>query len=292
MKLLLLCLFATTSLAAFSQNKRTLFFDAEGLQTSEQNAVFFGEIVEEADHLDLTVHSIQAGNIICKQQLKNSDKSTPVGLQLFYYEDGQLKDSVFYDDSALLYSYHYYPDGGLHAHFVSNKNPKKVISEGFDEMGNKIKDFILWKDAEFSAGYSGWLKYIARNIPPYFTELGRIDTIVTAKIGFVVNELGRTVDVNIMKSSGYEKIDKNALQIVRNSQPWKNATLFNTPVASYHTETFEYNLNGRVSMRSQRSVTPSLQNVGATLLLTHFLKDKKNPFPVGTRTYFLLPFKL
>lgn len=266
-------MFLIISPGTFSQN-RQIYFDGDGAVTAEHNAVFRGEFVEDGDYLNLTVYAAGSGSIICRQQLKNSDKSTPVGLQLFYYEEGQLKDSTFYNDSTVLFSYHYYPNGRLHARFVYTENPKQVISEGFDETGNKIKKFVFWQAAEYAGGYSNWVRYINQNIPPYFTELGRIDTIVTAQIGFAINELGQVVDPVVLKSSGYEKIDKNALQIVRNSRLWKSAILYNEPVTSYRRETFEYNLNGAVRARSHRIARPpSRQSARATLrlIINHYL---------------------
>lgn len=243
---LFLCL-VTTSIV-FAQNKKTIYFDHNRVKTTEENAAYFGEMIEHNEYTDFTIYSVKTGNVICKQQLKSQDERSPIGLQENYYEDGQLRDSIFYTDSIVLYSYHYYPDGRLRARYVSNENPRKVILEGFDENGKKIRNYILWKKAEFRGPRNNLEKYIEKRMPEYFPEIGRMDTVVSTIIGFTIDERGILKDAEIAKSSGYEKVDKNALQIIRNSASWQNAIMFNEPVSTYQTYEFFYDLNGKPKM--------------------------------------------
>jgi antitoxin component YwqK of YwqJK toxin-antitoxin module len=86
----------------------------------------------------------------------------PVGLQVLYFENGQVEDSSFYEDHHIKYSFHYYPNNQLESHYYLPDNKKEGIAEGYDESGKRIKKYVFEKEPEFKGGEKAWVAYIKK----------------------------------------------------------------------------------------------------------------------------------
>ena len=89
-----------------------------------------------------------------------------IGLFRKYYENGQLRDSSFYDnETGVMYnSFQYFESGQLMGRYAADWKTGKIISEGYNENGEPIKNFVYFKQAQFKGGGTAWSDYLGRNI--------------------------------------------------------------------------------------------------------------------------------
>ena len=97
---------------------------------------------------------------------------SPIGAQMLYYKNGHIEDSVFFVNKHTEYSYHYYPNTKLAAHYYLPGDKTVGVVEGYDESGTKIKNYIFLKEAEFKGGQKSWESYINKSATKGF--IGKI----------------------------------------------------------------------------------------------------------------------
>ncbi|MBN9350881.1 MAG: energy transducer TonB [Chitinophagaceae bacterium] len=247
MKLILVISILLSFSRVHSQNEITKYYDGEWNETSKDLATFYADFVKDGPYYQCTSYWIKTKLVRGKTIQKDTAFGMPIGLQLMYYENGNLSDSVLVNDGITQFSYHYFPDGKLNGKFLRGPGPNKNIIEGYDESGNKIKNYIFEREAEFKSGPSGWAKYINKSATKDFPAKGSQDERVTVVIQFIVDKDGEVTNAKVRQSSGHKNVDEDALQIIQGSPQWKNAVLFNNPVNAYRLQPITYLLIGKKS---------------------------------------------
>ena len=159
-------------LCAFISNAQTSivkYYDADWIETAKEQAIYFAEFLKEASGYKCTTYWINSNKVRGISTYPDTVMKNPIGLQRLYYKNGNLEDSSFYDANGTLKSnYHYFDNKKLAAHFYLPENKKEPIIEGFDEAGNKLKDYVYAREAGFKGGASGWQAYLLKNISKDF----------------------------------------------------------------------------------------------------------------------------
>lgn len=241
MKELFACIFTFAFSVATAQTKVTKYYDANWSETTKEKAAFYADFIKDGSYYNCSSYWLNTQIIRGKSIYPDTAMADPIGVQVLYYKDGHPADSSFFQDKQLKYSFHYYPNRQLAAHYFLPDNKKEGVSEGYDESGKKIKNYVYQKEAEFKGGQKAWVGYITKNVSKDFTVKGGSEEVTaTVKIEFIVDENGDVVVPKIKISSGYKNVDNDALSVIRNSPGWNSAILYNVPVKAYRIQPFIY----------------------------------------------------
>lgn len=242
MKVLFSFLLVNAFSSVRAQTKITKYYDNTWMEIHKEKATFYADFIKNGENYNCISYWAKTGKVKGISTYTDTVMQFPVGLQVLYFKDGQVEDSSFYEGKDLKYSYHYFPNRQLAAHYYLPDNKKQGIIEGYDESGKKIKNYIFQKEAEFKGGPKAWASYISKHATKAFFAKGDNEVTVTVQIQFVIDENGDVVVPKIHKSSGYKNVDNDALQIIADSPSWKNAIQYNRPVKAYRLQPIIYTL--------------------------------------------------
>ena len=234
-------LFAFT--AAKAQTKITKYYDSKWVETSKDKATFYADFLKDGNYYQCTSYDIGTDNVRGKSTYEDTVMQLPVGLQVLYFKNGHLEDSSSYENHEAKYSYHYYPNNQLEMRYYLPVNKKEAVTEGYGESGQKIKNYIFMKDAEFKGGMKAWTSYIQKNAAKDLTVKVGEPVTATVQIEFIIDENGYVISPKIKKSSGYKIVDNDALRVIADCPAWKGAILLNQPVKAYRLQPFIYTLS-------------------------------------------------
>jgi TonB family protein len=226
-----------------SAQKITRYYDIDWAETTPDKAVYYADFIKEGGLYKTTSYWVSTKVVRGRSNFPDTIMANPVGLQLLYNKKGRLEDSVFYNnDNKPAFLYHYYPNGKLAAHFYTSESKKEGVTEAWDEDGKKIKNYTLFKEAEFKGGAKGWENYLKKNVSKDFQFKDDKVTTASVKVQFVVDESGTVIKPKIYASSGYKEVDRDAIRVISESPAWNPAIAYNQPVKAFRIQPFTYNL--------------------------------------------------
>ena len=223
------------------------YYDADWAVTSKEKAVYYNEYIKEGSNYKCISYWVKTNIIQGRAVFPDTVTKKPIGVAVSYYKNGNLEDSVEYDNTGNTKdAYHYYENKQLAAHYYLPANQKEAVIEGFDENGKKIKNYVYAREAEFKGGDKAWRSYIQKNVSTDFYNVkGEGETRVTVLVQFVVDENGYAVRPKVLSSSGITAVDRDAVRVISNSPQWNNALLYNKPVKAYRIQPFTYVLTAK-----------------------------------------------
>jgi len=121
-------------------------------------------------------------------------------------------------------------------------NKKEAVTEAYDEEGNKIKNYIVTRDAEPKGGQKGWEAYLRKNMGKELDMKDEKNNNANVQVQFIVDENGSVIKSKILKSSGIKEIDRDALRVISESPEWSPAIAFNNPIKVIRIQSITYNL--------------------------------------------------
>ncbi|MFN3997708.1 energy transducer TonB [Algoriphagus sp.] len=126
--------------------------------------------------------------------------------------------------------------------FSGDQEIPELIFEGPPtiEVASEILDFTEVQ-AQFQGGMDAWYAYLKANLT-YPKQPQRMGIDGTVFLRFVINTDGSIQDVEVVRSVD-PLIDKEALEVVRNSPKWKSAMHHGKPVRSRMTMPIKFKLN-------------------------------------------------
>lgn len=115
---------------------------------------------------------------------------------------------------------------------VNTFNEERQIDISIDvyemDLSDEIEESTIYQvveeQPEFPGGMGALMKYLRKNRSKNNKSHGR------TFVNFVVNTDGSLTNIEVEKSSGYELLDKEALQIVRKMPKWKPGKQAGKPV--------------------------------------------------------------
>ncbi len=242
MKVFFFCLLSVAFSTVTAQTKVTKYYDANWVETPKEKATFYADFIKDGGYYNCTSYWINTHTLRGKSTYADTVMESPIGLQVLYFKNGHVEDSSSFENKELKYSFYYYANNQLAMHYYLPENKKEGIAEGYDESGNKIRNYIFQKEAEFKGGQKAWTSYINKKATKDFPAKGDSEVTVTVQVEFIIDENGDVIKSKVKKSSGYKNVDTDALQIIADSPSWKNAILFNKPVKAYRLQPIVYTL--------------------------------------------------
>ena len=240
------CFFTTFMMVAFihgnAQDSIVKYYDADWAEASKERAVYYAEFVKDGGNYKCSSYWVRTNILRGRTVYPDTIMAKPIGQLLRYYKNGNPEDSVVYDlFGKEKDAYHYYENKQLAAHYFVPDGQQEGTVEGFDENGKKIKNYIYAREAEFKGGEKAWHSYIVKKVSKdFFNTKGDAEISVSVSVQFVVDENGYVIRPKVLKSSGINNIDRDALGVIGASPPWKNAVLYNKPVKAYRVQPFTY----------------------------------------------------
>lgn len=226
--------------AIMAQSRITKYYDSSWTEIRKEKAEFSADFVKNGTHYDCISYWINTSTIRGRSVYPDTVMNNPIGLQVLYYKNGQVEDSVLFKENVVKYFFRYYPNNQLEMHYYLPDGKTEGITEGYEESGKKIKNYVFEREAEFKNGARGWEKYITKNVEKNLFASGNEKVQAKVVIQFIIDENGKVILPAVRESSGYKEVDKNALQVVADSPNWRNAIRFNLPVKAYRLQPMTY----------------------------------------------------
>lgn len=98
-----------------------------GWKPPNEKAAFYAEFIKIGENYNCTSYWANSRKIKGKSTYADTVMQFPIGLQVLYYKNGQVEDSSFYEGKDLKYSYHYFPNNQLAAHYYLPDNKKEGV---------------------------------------------------------------------------------------------------------------------------------------------------------------------
>lgn len=237
----LLSILLLVSVSSFSQEKQTKYYDSLWSSTSKDSAFFYTDFIKQDTLYSCFSYWANSNKLYCKSFYADTLFTKPRGILLRYYENGHLEDSsYFYESGELRNSYHYYPGGEIWAIYFYDKRTKKSRSEGFDQQGKKIEDFIYMKEAQFPGGDEGWITFVSQNLKTNVPVKNKAPKgIYKVIISFVVSENGKVTDIKPETNFGYG-MEEEAIRVIRKSPRWSPLILFGEEKNAYRRQPISF----------------------------------------------------
>ena len=230
------------SITGAGAQKITKYYDSDWGETTADKAVYFADFVKEGGMYRTTSYWVSTKMVRGKSFFPDTVMINPTGLQLLYNKKGRVEDSVYYENGKAAILYHYYPNGKLAVHYYTSEGKKDGVTEAWDEEGNKIKNYILSKDAEFKGGAKAWENYLKKNTGKEFNIKDDKVSTASVQVQFIIDESGAATRPRIFKSSGFKEIDRDAIRVISESPLWNPAIIYNQPAKAYRVQPFTYSL--------------------------------------------------
>ena len=210
------------------------------LQKTRQH--FMRNLLRMGDNYTCTSYYINTTILRGKSIYPDTVMQSPIGIQVLYFKNGHTEDSSYFENKQVKYQYVYYPNNKLMFHYYLPDKKKEGVAEGYDESGEKIKNYIFEKEAEFKGGQKAWTNYIVKNAGRDLQVKSDTNVIANVVVEFIVDENGDVIKPNILKSSRYKIVDNDALRLIGDSPPWNYAIQYNKPVKAYRRQPISYML--------------------------------------------------
>ena len=126
----------------------------------------------------------------------------------------------FFLRNGLVYSYRFYENGRLWAHYSVNQLDKKISQEGFDENGKPVDNFIYFREAQFKEGEQDWKEYLAKKMKAKTpVQRGAPKGSYQVIVRFMIDKEGIVTNATAETHFGYG-MELEALRVISNSPKW------------------------------------------------------------------------
>ncbi|QES90861.1 energy transducer TonB [Rhizosphaericola mali] len=147
----------------------------------------------------------------------------------FFNENGTKKEYRHAEDTITTYAEHYSGNGKKDGAAIFQKD-SLISSEGWDENGNLIPDFVYEKPAEYPEGSDGWMHRLFRTIRAEIAmDNGAPVGNYTVVVSFIVDKDGKVKNVKAENDPGY-KTAQEAERVIKTSDDWYPAIYMNKKV--------------------------------------------------------------
>lgn len=203
----------------------------EDWELTTKDSAYYYSVISYADSLYKTKDYFAKTN---KLQMEGAylDKNREVlqGLFKWYYENGVMRDSVFYNKGKTLRGWSFYDNGNKRAAYTVVDN--SIIAQGWDEHGKEMQDFIFERPAEFPGGLTAWKRYLEKHLDRNTAAKARAPIgDYTVKVNFTVGKDGKLSNVTAA-SYPYNCVPCaiEAVRVIEKGPDWIPAVQFGRPV--------------------------------------------------------------
>ena len=210
------------------------YYDSSWNITSKDKAFYFTVFVKEDTFYKCSSYWMKSKKLNCLSFTADTSFNKFIGLLLRYYESGQIQDSSNYlNEKNTFNTFHYYENGRLWAHYFYDKRNKKEVSEGYDERGQKINNFIFYQEAQFQDGENSWKNYLAKNIKSKVpVKNGAPKGSYQVIIRFIIGVDGSIISAAPETHYGFG-MEQEVRRVIENSPAWKPLVMLGKKANAY-----------------------------------------------------------
>jgi hypothetical protein len=212
----------------------TRYFDSEWIAVPKEQAFFFTEMRPTAEGYACRSFWAKSGKLNAVGTFADTLFGKGKGLFLRYYENGQTEDSItFNPDGVVIQTFHYYPDGKLHAHKTFDPVSKKEKSEGFLPNGTRIEDFVFSTAPIFPDTDGGFTGFINENLNSEVpVTKGAPAGKFEVQVRFMISRTGKLTNTQPLTAHGFG-MEEEVIRVFKRSPKWQPAVLLGKPIDSW-----------------------------------------------------------
>jgi hypothetical protein len=176
------------------------------------------------------------GHILSVKKFDTSGNGN--GEYVRYYDNGNTRDSGFYENNKRNKTWYFYRENKTPASEVVFLNDSVISYRAFDKNGSildKVKDFE--KEAKFIGGETGWSNYVSQKLSALYERSDAALFNGTCDVIFVVNSNGTISDVDIVSSTN-DNLSEFVTKLLLGSRKWEPAIQYNLPVKAWRKQRF------------------------------------------------------
>ena len=243
MKNLLAILFFIPTIIVLGQDT-TYYYNSAWRKDKPLEPAFY-KIVQR-DNVDtnkaLVTTYFASGKISKEEYYSNYKDNILDGKMKRWYENGQIRWEIDFKNGKY--------DGKLLTYW-ENGNPKRIdyyennkLTNGkcFNTNGKKTVYYDYEKEPEFPGGKGKLMQYV-KNETKYPKEAQEKSIEGRVLVGFAINKDGTISDIKIKESSGNDKLDEEAIRVVKKMPNWKSGMEDGEPVKIWFVLPIEFRLN-------------------------------------------------
>jgi len=172
-----------------------MYFDKFGMEISKDKADSYSKIYRSEVLWKKQDYGIKTDSLYRKTTFLDKGLKIRHGIAKDYYRNGELLDSMFYDNNKRKEVWYFYEGGKKQSH-AAYDNGRVSEQTGWDEAGNELKDFVVEKGAQFPGGMEGWKMYLERNLNANVASNDRAPLgVYTVKVQFIIDKNGYVSNV-------------------------------------------------------------------------------------------------
>jgi antitoxin component YwqK of YwqJK toxin-antitoxin module len=154
------------------------------------------------------------------------------GVSKTYFRNGELKDSIEYENSKRKAVWYFYESGKKQSYAYFDELGKITEQIGWDEAGNELKDFVVEREAQFPGGMEGWRRFLERNLNANVAANDKAPVgQYTVKVQFIVDKEGNVSNVKALSVPELcPSCGKESEKIIRKGPKWNSAIQNGRPV--------------------------------------------------------------
>ena len=229
----LLALFMLQNISA-QTGERVKFYDSTWVETTKEKGVYYTQYITTDLGYKATSYWVKSGKVRTIMFYTDTTFSKVKGLAKEYYESGQIEDSSFYnDESEMINSYYYYPNGNRWVHYIYDPKTKKEITEAYDENNNFINNFIYFREAAFPGGIDEWRSYLVKNLKTKVpVKKGAPKGQYQVTVRFIVNVNGKLARIEPETNLGFG-MEEELMRVIKKSPKWIPAIRLNKAISAF-----------------------------------------------------------
>lgn len=233
-------------LISLAQSSKIKYYDADWSVCDSVNSVYSAVFTKLDINYKCLFYWTGTDTLAGYGTYLDTSTAMPIGNIVSYYKNGNLEDSSLYDsNNSLINAFHFYENKRLEVHYYLSKDKNEPVTRAFEENGKAIKDYVYAREAEFNGGNRAWNNYLLKSANKELKSPTSMDTLVSVRVLFCINEKGHPTKVKILKSSGIDYVDRDAIKVISLCPQWEHAVYLNKPVKVYRVQPFSYELLGK-----------------------------------------------
>lgn len=216
-------------------NEIIKYFDKFWNPISKDSAEFYAVFTPKGQGYNCTALRVKTKKLHAISYQADTLFTKSMGLFRRYYDSGQLEDSSYFDPQTgtLLSTFYYYPTGKLWATYGYDAKKQKSKTQGYDENGKPINNFIYQREAEFKKGTAEWLRYLSSNLKSNTpVKNGAPKGTYKIIIRFMIAPDGTVTGAVAETNLGYG-MEEEGIRVIEKSKKWLPAVLLNEPSTAY-----------------------------------------------------------
>lgn len=178
------------SFSTFAQTDSIQYYNKDWRVSGKEDAYYYSTFKSQDDKWKRENFYAKTGSRQMVGSFLDKSRKKAEGLFRWYYENGNLKDSIIYENGERVTGWYFYENGSRKAEvrFIKGKVDEQ---KGWDENGRELLDYIFEKPAEFPGGMEGWRRYLERNLNAQVAADDRAPSgNYTVRLRFKVDRLG------------------------------------------------------------------------------------------------------